>query len=360
MEQSLFIKYVNSHFKGITVSVVEKLNDTKLPLSYLHRRMLKKDFSVSGKWESISVANSQVMADVVSMDSSLPLKKRASFSKANGDIPKMGMELKLNERQLTELDTLVASGAADSVILRKLFEDTPKVISGIYERCEAMFLQGLSTGVALVEDDENVGTGIRLDYGYSADNKFGASVVWSDVNAKPFDDIERVLEKANADGHTITRVLLDSNTIKNIARTAQAKELYAFNAGFVGANIPTPDLNQLNQVASSRYGFVFEKVDRSVRYEKNGVQSIVKPWAAGNVVFLTSDQVGSLVYATLAEQNHPVANVTYANADGFILVSKYRLNKPSLSEYTSSQARVVPVINNVDAIYLLESTVVEA
>jgi hypothetical protein len=30
----------------------------------------------------------------------------------------------------------------------------------------------LSTGIALIEDTENVGTGIRIDYGYSDANKF--------------------------------------------------------------------------------------------------------------------------------------------------------------------------------------------
>src|ERR1700712_4812414 len=166
MEQSLFIQWVAKYFPAITVRVIETLNDTKNPLTYLHRTMLRKDFSVSGKWDAISAANTLVMADVVAMDSSLPLKKRDSISKASGDIPKMGMELKLNEKQLTDLDTLIAQGGTDQQILAKLFADTPRVIGGIYERNEAIFLEGLLTGIALVDDSENVGTGIRVNYGY--------------------------------------------------------------------------------------------------------------------------------------------------------------------------------------------------
>lgn len=363
MEQSLFIKYINKYFPTITVSVVEKLNDTKNPLTYLHRQMLKKDFSVSGKWESISAANTMVMADVVAMDSSLPLKKRDSISKANGDIPKMGMELKLNEKQLTDLDTLVAQGGTINQILAKLFNDTPKVIGGIYERNEAMFLQGLSTGITLVEDSENVGTGVRLDYNYPSANKFGVATVWSSTSSKPFDDIEKVLAQASLDGNKPTIVLIEKSAFTNIAKTDQAKELFAFNSGITttdSTRIPTPSLSQLNTFTSDRYGFTFQIVDRAVRYEINGVQTIVKPFATGAVVFLNSLQVGSLVYARLAEQNHPVAGVAYQTVDDFILVSKYHQNKPSLSEYTSSQARVVPVISNVDQIYLLDSTTVQA
>ena len=213
MEQSLFIQWVNKYFNKITLSVVEKLNDTKNPLTYLHRRMLKKDFSVSGKWDSISIANTLVAADVVAMDSSLPLKKRDSISKASGDIPKMGMELNLNEKQLTDLDTIVAQNGTESQIVAKLFADTPKAIGGIYERNEAMFLQGMSTGITLVQDTENVGTGVRIDFGYKTANKFGVTTLWTDPNSTPFDDIKRVLDKANLDGNKVIRVFLDSTTV---------------------------------------------------------------------------------------------------------------------------------------------------
>lgn len=366
MEQSLFIQYVKKYFPGITVSVVDKLNDTKNPLTYLHKRLLKKDFSVSGKWESISASNTAIMADVVSMDSSLPLKKRDRVSKANGDILKMGIELQLNERQLTDLDTLVAQSNSTNpqgtlnIILAKLFADTPRCITGIYERLEAMFLEGFSTGVAAVEDAENVGTGVRIDYGYPAANQFLTSIAWSSTStAKPFDDIKAVLDKARLDGNIITKAYLDQSAIDAIAKTDQAKQLYAFQVGFVGSNVPIPSLEQINTLSSSRYGFSFEKVDRAVRYEKNGTQTIQTPWATGRIVFVTSDQIGSLVWARLAEMNHPVANVSYQNADDYILVSKYRRNTPALSEYTSAQARVVPVISNVDQIYTLDSTQVQ-
>lgn len=361
MEQSLFIQYVNKYFPGIVVKIVSNLNDsTKVP-TYLHRSMLKKVLSVTGKWEAIISNNTLVAADVVAMDSSLPLKKRDSIGKASGDIPKMGMELKLNEQQLTNLDTLIAQGGTEADVLSMLFTDTPKVIGGIYERNEAMFLQALSTGVTLVEDSENVGTGIRVDFGYLTKNKFGVAVVWSSTaTSKPIEDIERVLAQAASDGNTITKVLMDKTAFNNFVKNAEVKEAYAFYAGFVGDNIPAPSVSKMTEATKDKWGFEIVIIDRSVKYEKNGVQTSQKPWADGAVVFLTSDQVGTLAYARLAEQNHPVANVSYELADGFILVSKYRSNKPSLSEFTSSQARVVPVIAGVESIYLLDTKTVQA
>lgn len=360
MEKSLFIEWVNKNFKGITVRVVEKLNDSTNPLTYLHRRMLKKEYSVDGKWESISAAFTLVAAYLVAMDSSIPLANRDAIEKASGDIPKMGIELQLNEKQLTDLDTLIAKGGTDAQILAKLFADTPRVIGAIYERLESMFLEGLSSGVTIV-DSNNTGTGVRLDYGYLTANKFGVGVLWSSPStAKPFDDIQKVLDKASLDGNVISKIMLDRTAFNNLAKAEQTKELFAFYAGFVGANIPVPSLNKVNEFTNDRYGFQFEIVDRGIRTQKNGTPSTHKPWKDGSVVFLTSDQVGSLVYADLAELNHKNKAVEYSLVDDFILVSKYCKTDPSLSEITKSQARVVPVIGNVDQIYLLDSKTVQA
>jgi len=360
METSLFLKYIQKFFTGIVVAIVTKLNDTKAPLVYYHKRFLKPDFSVDGKWESISAANTMVMADVVAMDSSLPLKKRDSISKASGDIPKMGMELKLNEKQLTDLDTLALRPNTETQLISKLFADTPKVIGGVYERNEAIFLEALSTGLCIVDDSENVGTGIRIDFGFLTANKFGVTTVWSNTASTPIDDLERAQTRAKNTGVRIAKFLMDRTAFNNLVKTTQVKEMVAFSLGFVGSAIPAPDLDQVNKSLQAKYAYVIEIIDRSVRYEKNGVQTTQTPWSDGAVVGITSENLGLLQWATLAEANHPVANVTYETADQYILVSKYRVNKPSLSEVTSSQARVVPVLTNTDQIFLIDSKTVQA
>jgi hypothetical protein len=355
METSQFIEKINKYFPGIVISVVEKLNDTTVPLPYLHKQLLRKDFSVTGKWESLSSSKSIVMADVVAMDSELPLKKRDSITKATGEIPKMGMELKLNEQQLTSLYTLIATGGTESQIASMLFEDTPKVISGVYERNESIFLQGLSTGFALVETD-TVGTGVRIDYGYKTENKLLPSVTWAtSATAKPIDDIEAAVQKATADGITLGAVYMDKTAFNNMVKTTQFKEMFAFSQNFVGGNIPAPSMAQAQGVLLDRFGLIVQIVDRSVRYEKNGTQTTVKPWADGRVVFAPAGQLGSLVWARLAEDISPVAGVAYQKADEYILVSKFRVNRPSLAEFTKSEARVIPVISGVNGIYTLDT-----
>ena len=323
-QTSLFVQYVSKFFSGVVAAIVNKINDSKNPLVYYHKRFLKKQYSPDGKWESITAANTLVMADVVAMDSSLPLKKRDSISRASGDIPKMGMEMALREKQLTDLRTLALRPETEAQLITRIFNDVPRVIGGVYERNEAIFLEALSTGVAEITDTENVGTSIRLDYGYLSANQSGVATVWSSTSATPLDDLQVVWNNAKNAGNIIQKWLMDRATFNNFAKTTQVKEYYAFSVGFT-----------------------IEIIERSVRYEKNGVQTVATPWATGIVIGICSEELGLLQWARLAEADFPVEGVTYQTADEYILVSKYRSNQPSLAEWTSSQSRVVPVLTNV-------------
>ena len=362
MEQSLFFQYVQKYFPQLVISIVEKLNDknqTNLP--YLYKDLLSPTYSVDGRWESISGEYNRVAADVVAMDSPLPLKSRDSLSRASGNIPKVGMELFLNEKQMNDIDAMMAQGLNINTIIQKIFEDTPRVITGVYERMEAMFLEGFSTGVALA-DSNNVGAGVRIDYGYLDSHKFGVPVQWAGAadSAKAIDDIEKVIKKATEDGNRIVKAYADKYWFDNFCKNEQARQQFAFVQGFVGNNVPNLTNEQVSAVMRNKFGFSVELVDRAIKTEANGVKSVSRPWAEGTIVFVCDTQVGNLVWTRSAEMNHPVAGVSYETADEYILVSKYRVNRPSLREYTASQARVLPVISNPDRIYTLNIKTTQA
>lgn len=360
MEKSLFKTYVDKLWKPIVDKIVQLVNGKKDEPTYLHKSMLKPDFTPNLKWDSLTSNGSIVAADVVSMDSPLPLKKRDSISLASGDIPKLGMKLSLNERTMTDLNILKNMKGHEQSFISKLFGDTKKAIYGVYEQSENIFLQALSNGIALVPDANNVGAGIRVDYGVPAANKFGVSVLWSTVaTAKPIDDIEKVLSKVDTDGNKISVIYMDKTAFNNFKKNAQVQQLYAANIGFTGANIPVPTLKQINEALNENYGLSIKVIDRSVRFEKNGVQTSIKPWADGAVTFLTSEQVGRLVYGQLAEEVHPAKQVDYQKVDGYILLSKYHKVDP-LAEFTSSQALVLPVLDSPDSLYFLDSKTVQA
>ena len=88
-------------------------------------------------------------------------------------------------------------------------------------------------------------------------------------------------------------------------------------------------------------------------FKQNGKRAVTTPWAANIVCFLTDLNVGTLTYGSLAEETFPVKQVTYTKVDDLILISKYGKNDP-VREFTSSQALALPVLDNVDSIYLMD------
>jgi hypothetical protein len=356
MNTTLFAEYVKKWFKMLVTTFVETTNGSKKGLTYLFKTMLKPELSTDFRWDSLSINSSIVAADVVAMDSPLPLKKRDAIETASGTIPKLGMKLSKSEKLLADIQVLAARGVAEEQIVQKIFEDVPKCISGIDERLEYMFLRALSTGVMLVPQEENVGAGVRVNFGYKDSNRFGAlASAWGNTGATPLSDMAHVISKAEENGDYITTVLLDKASYNLARQSAEAKALYAGSTGNFTGNAQTiPIPSQFNALVKDEYGVDIVVIDRSVRYEKDGKQTPVKPFAENTVVFLTAPVVGRLVYGTLVEEGSPVAGVTYQKAGAYTLVSKYSKNDP-LREFTSSQALALPVIDNVAGIYILDT-----
>jgi hypothetical protein len=365
MAQSQFAELIDQYLAQLVLRTVTRLNGTKeVPSSYFHQRMLTKEYSIDGKWASLSGNNGTVMADYVALDSSLPLKSRESMGQASGDISKLGLEMWLNEKQLREIQILRQQAGQKAEIARRIFADVPKVIKAVYERNEFMFLQGLSSGVA-VADTDNTGTGVRLDYKYPSDHKYGVAALWSNPSTStPIDDLQRMVDQASLEGETINRLMMDPYALNNLCKSTQMKDLHGVGISFGGdySKIPSLKQSQLLEVLQDRFRIGgIEVVNWATRYEKNGQKTTVKPWAEGAVVALATDAtVGSLVYTKLAEMDSPTKNVNYEIADDYILVSKFRENRPSIKEYTTSQAAVAPVIGKVDQIYLLDTKSVQA
>lgn len=360
MEPSQFIAFIRKWFGATLRIILDKLNgseDTRL--NYLHEQLLRRQFSVTGLWETVQFDGTLVAADYVALDSSLPLKARDSMGAMTGKIPKMGMEKQKNEQELQDLQTMQSLNVPETTMARRFFDDVEKVVGGAKERNEASFLQGFSTGVALVQDDSKPGAGVRIDYGYKSENKFGVTVLWSNTSSTPLTDINtRILAKASKDNKTVNKIYLDLATLTNIKKTAEAKDLYAVSVGnFSDSNRPTPSTAKLNEIVKAEYGYEFVVVDRSVTIEdKAGNRSSFKPWAVGAVAATTAETVGALFYSTPAEANARVAGVQYETVDEYMLVSLFRVNRPSIGEVTNVQARVAPVIGTT--VYLMDSLTV--
>lgn len=359
MKESLFIEYIKKIFPKLQ-TIIEKVNGKRnKPLTYLHKTMLRREYSADQKWESASVNTTYVAADMVAMDSPLPPKSRDAVAHANGTLPKVGMKKVLRETQINAINIMKAQGASFTNIANKLTNDSVACSVGIDEKNEANFLTGLSEGVVVVEDENNTGTGLRIDYGYLPQNCFGVETAGTISS----DDIKRVIAKADEDGNAITTIAIALSTYNKMRQEQWAKELAANYRGQTfdeNTKLPVPSATLFDEAfADDNNGITFLKIDRTVISEKNGKRTPYKPWNSNKLIFLTTQEVGALVWGTLAEATNPVQGVVYSTVDEYKLISKYSKNDP-LQEFTSGQALVLPVIENIDQIYSLDISEAQA
>lgn len=355
MVQSQFVEYIRKIFPRLqnVVDTVNGKRNGEQKRTYLHKTMLRKVYSADQKWSNAAVNTTYVAADMVSMNSPLPIKSRDAIAHANGSLPKIGMKKIMFESDINAVNIMKAQGAEWTNIANKLTSDPIACSVGIDEQNEANFLTGLSDGIVAVEDENNTGTALRIKFGYLPENCFGVET----QNELTLDDIKRVLADADNNGDTIVTIAIALSTYNKLRQTQGAKELVANYRGQTfdsSTKLPVPTASLFDEAfADDNNGVSFLKIDRSVISEKDGKRKSYKPWNANKLIFLTTEEVGALVWGTLAEKTNPVEGVVYSTVDEYKLISRYRTTEP-FTETTSGQALVLPVIENVDQIYSLD------
>lgn len=367
---SPFEEFVSKIFPKLSLYVAEKTNNSNRELTYFHKQRLRTVYSPTQKWEGTTANTRLVAADMVAMDSPLPLKKRSTISKVSGDLPKMGIAKQMLESDMNAINimraemNMISDTDANAAlrkqkyqqILNRFADDGYACSYGIDERNEYNYLYGISNGVVLVEsEDFNTGTGMRVSYGYSDANLFG--LIGAEVGA---DDIENVVSKADAKGVTFASAMLSKTLLTNIRRTRWARELaadYKEQTYTDVTKLPVPSVKTFTEAFENEYNISLIVVDRSILLEKNGVEKSVKPFNPNRIIFLPNASTdGSLVWGTLAEATNPVDGVNYSTVEQYKLISRFRTNEPSLMEITKGQAMVLPVIEDVEKIYVLDFT----
>ena len=137
---------------------------------------------------------------------------------------------------------------------------------------------------------------------------------------------------------------------------------FAFNQGISttsGSNVPNLDLDKVSSVFQAQWGITPHRVSRKIKTELNGIKTTHSPWAEGQVVFTCDETLGSLVWTNVVEATRRVSGVQYQIVDTYMLVKKYSTTDP-FREFTASEAMVVPILNNVDRIYVLDTKTQQA
>lgn len=359
-ETTLFPEYVEKYFGRLVGKITEKYNGEKKKQTLLYKSMLSEEYSADLSWGSTDINNVIVAADVVAMDSSIPLKKRGKLTNASGKLAKVALKFRKGEKDISDINVAIARGTDEATIASKVLNDVPKVIDGTDARIEMMFEQALSSGIMLVAegDGSNDGTGVRVTF-YGDDNKFKSRVAdWDNPAATPQEDVQQMFDKAQTDGNTIAIVMISKKYFNLFRKSKQGKELAATYQGRTFTDntvLPVPGRQMFLDALSDEFGAEFRIVDSTFKVQKHdGTEATVRPWVEANVVGIPAEIVGRLVYGTLAEETNPVNQVTYEKSGSYLLISKYSNNDP-LEEFTSGQALILPVIDGAESIYMLEA-----
>lgn len=356
-ETTLFPEFVEKYFGKVIGKITEKYNGEKAKQNLLYKTMLTEEYSADLSWGATELNNVIVAADVVAMDASIPLKKRGSLATASGKLSKIAIKYRKGEKDISDLNVAAARGTDEATIAAKVLNDVPRVVDGSDARVEMMFEQALSTGTMLVEDSDNDGTGVRVDF-YKEANQFKARIAaWTNASlATPQEDIQQLFDKAQADGNAIAIVMISKKYFHLFRKSKQGKELAASYQGRIFTDntiLPVPGQKLFLDALADEFGAEFRVVDSSFKVQNHdGSETTVRPWEEANIVGIPTEKVGRLVYGTLAEETNPVAGVSYQKSGSWLLISKYSNNDP-LEEYTSGQALVIPVLDGADSIYLL-------
>ena len=360
MALTTFKEYYDKYLKMGMAKILQRINDTpedKQP-KLLYKVMLTSEQSLKDSWDSASLSASVVSADVVAMDSPLPLKSRARLARATGKIPKIGISFRKRESEIRDLLNAQAVGGAEAQIATRLLADVDLCVKGIEVAKEVMFLQGLSTGQTLVKDEDSDGHGVRVDFGYAAEHTYTVGKRWSEADATPISDMQVVLDAASTTGRP-ELVMLSRKALDNIRKSAEGKQVaMRYQGGAVVANVadlPTPSRSVLVDALKDELGVDVRVVDSSFRVQTpDGKYKTIAPWEVANVVFLPSSVVGRLVWVYPVEKMRPAEDVIYTEGDHGTLVSVYHEKNP-MAEVTMGQAHAIPVIDGGDQVYLIET-----
>ena len=363
MEQTLFSEIVDKYFSRMVGRLTERWNDLATMPNMVHIEALQEEYTPTLSWNSTTLNHSIIAADVVEMDSSAPLQTRDVIQQASGQLAKLSVAFRKSETDISNLNVLIAKGGKEQELAAKVLDDVPKAINSIKVRNEILFEQALSSGYSLVDNGQNDGKAIRVDFGYKDENKFKASVSWdTPADAQPLDDIQQMFDKAMQDGVTIGHVWISRAYFQKLRVSYQGKALAAAYNGQTVTQaklLPAANKEVMKAALKDEFGAEFHIIEGSFKVKNSkGKETTITPWEQGNVVATASDKVGRLVYGTLAEELYPASGTVYEKAN-YILVSKYAKGNP-LSEYTIGQALCLPVIDDACDIYVLQAAQVKS
>ncbi len=311
-----------------------------------------------------------VTADKVAFDTKAPLKTRKVIGSWSGELAKIAVARKKNEREINEyndLQTIANNNTEDKqaamYLVNLVYDDITFVQDAMEHRVELDTCRLGSRGKVVFEAgiDGDVATNNEINFNVPADNFKGAKKPWStisgsdvvaDASADGLGDIikaQKAVAKTGAPKPMFA--ILEQDTFELLCQqTAVAKRLFPQVADL---SVVTGDMISLEAINAymSRNGYpTLIVIDTYVTIEgKDGSHKTIKPWNENVVTLSRTAQLGWNYYKPVPM----IANVEALQVQGsFYKVTRYSDLNPML-EVTMAEAYVQAGLINRNSLVFL-------
>jgi len=322
------------------------------------------------KYETlIGSQGNRVAADIVSFDSSAPLKTRKVIDKLTGDIPPTRMKKKMSEADFNMYDQLKAIATPDQdALLKLIFDDVDACVDGVNGRLDWLTIQALALGkidLSATNNGDGIITQATIDFQRQSDNETvmaAANRYWTAATiatSKPITDIQTIVEAARDVGVELRYILMNRSKFNAFAASAEVKDFVTYKM-FNGTAIQfTPGVTEVNTALSRGDLPLVVMMDTRIDIETaDHTITSTDPWldSAGAdryVTFLENLQVGDMFYCPTAEEKHPPKQVTQAKV-GPILITKFSKEDP-VAEFTKGEINAFPSWPTIDRSWSMDT-----
>ncbi|RXG66721.1 hypothetical protein ES695_01690 [Candidatus Atribacteria bacterium 1244-E10-H5-B2] len=318
----------------------------------------------------IGSEGNRVMADVVSYNSSAPLKTRKSISKLTGSIPSIRVKRQMTESDINDYNAFKAMATPDmGDLLRIVFNDTDFCMDAILGRLEWLALQCLALGQISLSKVNNVGGVVTeevVNFQLAPANKkdmVSAARCWNAGDAaliKPITDIRTVVKAAKTAGANPQYILMNDSKFSEMVTANEVKNfVMPYTTWGITKIQMVPSLSILNQALKAMGLPQIIIIDTRVAHEdKDHKIENVDPWlnagkADKHVVFIDAIQCGNTLRGPIAEETNPPKQVVQAKKGG-ILISSWSEIDP-VTQYTKGEINAFPSCPSIDHIYNLDT-----
>lgn len=309
----------------------------------------------SGFWSSVKSVYVNVAADYKDADGEASIKSNPTESAAIGRLPIIALKRGLNNGAMEDIEELINGGYAPEAVVEKVTQIQRLNIDSVMLRLELDSNRSLSRGIISVNDGTNTNIdNVNVDFRIPDANKFSSKV----PGTITYQDIQNVVKAAQDAGVKFELALTDSDTLSAIGQAEDTRKAYATKKNIAGTIDGELDLDQINELFNSKFGFEFRKTTPNVRVEIKGVINVKEAWSPGVVAFVPTKKPLIIGHKGVIEKRmHSRFNDSdvYTDLGRYSMMSVLSQQKDPYSIMSRLETRAVPILDASDAVFLLDT-----